>query len=116
MKNFVHTYKGAVGSISDLCLTADGKYMLSTSLDRYVRIHDTDNCQLLYQCYVKAKATHVLMMKEVIKEASGEQNNSAVSGQQKKESISPSQKNDDILPQMRVDDEYEEIFSNMPKV
>lgn len=67
MKNFLHTYKGAVGSISDLCLTADGKFLASSSLDRYVRIHETTKCHLMYQCYVKLKATHVLLRENDIK-------------------------------------------------
>lgn len=97
MKNFVHTYKGAVGSISDLCLSADGKFMVSTSLDRYVRIHDTNNCQLMYQCYVKSKATHVLMVEEAIAE-------------------NQDQGNDNASLQMPVDNEYEEMFSNMQTI
>lgn len=97
MKNFVHTYKGAVGSISDLCLSADSKFMVSTSLDRYVRIHDTNNCQLMYQCYVKSMATHVLMVEEAIAE-------------------NQDQGNDNALLQMPVDNEYEEMFSNMQTI
>lgn len=103
MKNFIHTYKGAVGSISDLCLTSDGKFMVSTSLDRYVRIHETNKCQLVYQCYIKSKPTHVLMVEEMAKDLPQEVQSS-------------SQMSDDIQAPLVVDKEYEEMFSNMQQI
>lgn len=103
MNNFVHTYKGAVGSISDLCLTGDGQFMISTSLDRYVRIHETNKCQLVYQCYLKSKPTHVAMVEEMSKDVP-------------QEAQSSSQMSDNIPPRLAVDKEYEEMFSNMQQI
>lgn len=100
MKNFIHTYRGAVGSISDLCLTNDGQFMVSTSLDRYIRIHDISNCHLVYQCYVKSKPTHVLMVEEMVKDVA---------------EVCESQSSQKDAP-LAVDHEYEEIFSSMPEI
>ncbi|CAD7012957.1 unnamed protein product [Ceratitis capitata] len=61
MQSFVHTYKGFTGAISDVSLDSTGKYLASASLDRYVRVHHVDSTVLLYQCYVKSKATRVLI-------------------------------------------------------
>lgn len=61
MKVPLHTYKGAVGSITSIAVDETGKYIFSASLDRYVRVHNVDRTNLLYQCYVKSKATRILM-------------------------------------------------------
>lgn len=61
LKTFAHTYKGCTGSISNVAVDKDGKHLVSTSLDRYIRIHNVDSCEFLYQCYVKSKPTAVLV-------------------------------------------------------
>lgn len=61
MKVPLHTYKGAVGSITSIAVDETGKFLFSASLDRYVRVHNVDRTNLLYQCYVKSKATRILM-------------------------------------------------------
>lgn len=61
MKNFIHTYKGFIGGITDLSLDSSGKYLASSCLDRYVRVHHVDSCVLQYQCYVKSKANRILL-------------------------------------------------------
>lgn len=57
----LHTYKGAVGSISSIALDDTGKFIFSSSLDRYIRAHDAETTQLVYQCYVKSKVSEVIM-------------------------------------------------------
>lgn len=57
----LHTYKGATGSISSITLDETGKYLFSSSLDRYVRVHNAEKSQLLYQCYAKSKASEIIM-------------------------------------------------------
>ncbi|XP_017149907.2 WD repeat-containing protein 74 [Drosophila miranda] len=110
MKTHVHTYKGFTGGISDLHLDPTGRFLSSASLDRYVRIHDADSTVLLYQCYVKSKATKILIrqLKEEKPEADAEE--------EEEEEI------DNIVPQKPsiktapVDDEYEYMFDQMPTV
>ena len=61
MKVPLHTYKGATGSILSLAVDETGKFLFSASLDRYVRVHDADKTNLLYQCYVKSKASQIVI-------------------------------------------------------
>lgn len=61
MKVPLHTYKGAVGSITSIAVDSTGKFIFTSSLDRYVRVHDAEKTNLLYQCYVKSKANQILM-------------------------------------------------------
>lgn len=63
MKLVLHTYKGFTGSISDVVADESGQYVCTASLDRFVRVHDSNTTGLLYQCYVKSKATRVLLRK-----------------------------------------------------
>lgn len=57
----LHTYKGAVGSISSVTVDETGKFIFASSLDRYIRAYDAEKTQLLYQCYVKSKASEIIM-------------------------------------------------------
>ncbi|KAH8277675.1 hypothetical protein KR018_003467 [Drosophila ironensis] len=108
MKTHVHTYKGFTGGISDLQLDDTGRFLASASLDRYVRVHDSDSTVLLYQCYVKSKATKILIRRETDEAQSGDcdpvpdTNDTPL----QKESVSPSV----------VDNEYENLFEMMPVV
>lgn len=61
MKVPLHTYKGAVGSITSIAIDETGKFLFSASLDRHVRVHNAEKTNLLYQCYVKSKASQILM-------------------------------------------------------
>jgi ribosome biogenesis protein NSA1 len=61
LKYPLHTYKGFTGSLTDIGVDPTGKYVYTSSLDRYVRIHNAESTHLLYQCYVKSKATQILL-------------------------------------------------------
>ena len=61
MKVPLHTYKGAVGSITSIDVDETGKFVFTASLDRYVRVHNAEKTNLIYQCYVKSKASQILM-------------------------------------------------------
>ena len=61
LHKIVHTYKGFTGSISDIGVDESGNFLFSASLDRFVRVHATHAPSLLYQCYVKSKATKILL-------------------------------------------------------
>lgn len=61
LKRAVHVYKGAIGSISDVKIAGEnGDYLVSSSLDRFVRIHSTDTNTLIYQNYMQSKVTQLL--------------------------------------------------------
>lgn len=61
MKHVLHTYKGFAGSLSDIGVDGSGKFLYSASLDRFVRVHHAESTILQYQCYVKSKATRILL-------------------------------------------------------
>lgn len=61
MKRVLHTYKGFSGSISCVGTDNTGKYLYTSALDRFVRVHHAETTVLQYQCYVKSKATRVLL-------------------------------------------------------
>lgn len=97
MKVPLHTYKGATGSISSIAVDETGKFVFTASLDRYVRVHNVDKTNLLYQCYVKSKASQIL-----VKSADDDLLNENKQSQEK--AIEGS------------DDEYENLFDKMQTV
>lgn len=111
MKTHVHTYKGFTGGISDLHLDETGRFLSSASLDRYVRIHDADSTVLLYQCYVKSKATKVL-----IRHLEDEEHGTVVGEDDAKQVVNESLKQNKVAKSTPVDDEYEDMFEQMPVV
>ncbi|XP_058979594.1 WD repeat-containing protein 74-like [Musca domestica] len=118
MKTFVHTYKGFTGGISDLHLDASGKYLASACLDRYVRVHNVDSCVMLYQCYVKSKATRVLLRESMEnpnaaedgEELEDDENGGKSKGSNKKKA-NKTQGGD-----VSEDEEYENMFDNMQTI
>ncbi|XP_034479089.1 WD repeat-containing protein 74 [Drosophila innubila] len=116
MKTHVHTYKGFTGGISDLHLDETGKYLSSASLDRYVRVHEAESTVLLYQCYVKSKATKVL-----IRQLSEQQQQPRQSSDDEDEvdhevKSHKNNKNKRQLKATPLDAEYEDMFDQMPTV
>lgn len=57
----LHTYKGFTGSLSSVGIDDTGRYLYTACLDRFVRVHDAESTHLQYQCYVKSKATRILL-------------------------------------------------------
>ena len=49
LKTPLHTYKGFTGSITDIGVDSSNKFVYTSSLDRYVRVHGVENTHLLYQ-------------------------------------------------------------------
>ncbi|XP_053962304.1 WD repeat-containing protein 74 [Anastrepha ludens] len=113
MKSFLHTYKGFTGAISDVSLDSTGKYLASASLDRYVRVHHVDSTVLLYQCYVRSKATRVL-----IRESTDNPNSGATEATE--EDVNESKSSKMFSKKARrpepEDKEYEDMFENMQTV
>lgn len=98
MKVPLHTYKGAVGSITSVAVDETGKFVFTSSLDRYVRVHNAEKTNLLYQCYVKSKANQILIKNidgSLLKEHQKSQEEETVEGS---------------------DDEYENLFDKMQTV
>lgn len=83
LKRAIHVYKAPTGSVSDICVAGEsGQYLVSASLDRFVRIHSTDTNALLYQTYVQSKVTRILCRQV---DALKEQNEDQVNGAQEED-------------------------------
>lgn len=107
MKHVLHTYKGFAGSISDIGIDQSGKFLYSASLDRFVRVHCAQSTALQYQCYVKSKATRILL-----------RNSAEVNI--KSEDDEPDAESSNTKVQQKTiddnDDDFDEMFNNMPTV
>lgn len=125
MNKIVHTYKGFTGTISDIGIDAEtGRYLYSASLDRYVRVHDSQSTALLYQCYVKSKATKILLRPKVATAAKldGDELNDTdcvFLGEERDDDDDDEeeqpQDNDEVAAG-GSDPEFDEIFEKMPTV
>lgn len=105
MKHVLHTYKGFSGSISDVGVDKSGKFVYSASLDRFVRVHHAESTALQYQCYIKSKATRILLRNytpTMVKEEIDESN----------EKINKKSKAQDA----EDDDDFDEMFNSMQTV
>lgn len=118
LKNPVHVYKGNTGSVSDIAIDENGQYLCSTSLDRFVRIHNANKVELLYQTYIKSKGTAIL-----IKDIQSQLNETDDCIMLKDESLIEENhndnhlsKNDDSNEEEELDEEYERLFRNMERV
>lgn len=111
MKHILHTYKGFTGSISDVVVDNTGKYMCSGSLDRFVRVHHAESTILQYQCYVKSKATRVLIREcepVVIKQ----ENENDDDEYEQEADLS----RNFVAPADEDSDEFDKMFEGMPTV
>uniref|UniRef100_A0A1I8NZ00 WD repeat-containing protein 74 n=1 Tax=Stomoxys calcitrans TaxID=35570 RepID=A0A1I8NZ00_STOCA len=113
MKTFVHTYKGFTGGISDVYLDATGKFLASACLDRYVRIHHVDSCVLMYQCYVKSKATRILIRESMENPNGDDEEQELEESDNKKKNKSNKKKPSEVVSE---DEEYEDMFENMQTI
>lgn len=95
LKSPLHTYKGFTGCIQNIGV--HDNYVYACGLDRYVRIFNQASTHLVYQCYIKSKATQILL-----KDASKE--------------LMDQQKSVESFSESVVDQEYEALFEKMPTV
>lgn len=116
MKNFVHTYKGFTGGISDVYVDASGKLMATSCLDRYVRVHHVDTCVLMYQCYVKSKATRILIRESLENPNAKEDDKEAEEDEEDVKTKSKQKKNKKSKDEVSEDEEYEDMFENMQTI
>lgn len=117
MKQILHTYKGFSGSISDVGIDDTGKYVYTASLDRFVRVHASESTILQYQCYVKSKATRILLRifapKAEIKSEDESDNEPASSDGDDDDAVVISQSDEDDSGE---ESEFDDIFDKMPTV
>lgn len=109
MKHVLHTYKGFTGSISDVGVDETGKYVYTSSLDRFIRIHHSESTVLQYQCYVKSKATRILLRKCAPVEIKEEGGSSDEEAEIARKQNTLSGDNDD-------EDDFDKMFAEMPTV
>lgn len=110
MKLVLHTYKGFTGSISDVVVDETGQHLCTASLDRFVRVHDSETTGLLYQCYVKSKATRVLI-RECTPDVSDEL--ADVDAENNEDDIEEGSDEHNVEDN---DDEFDAIFDNMETI
>ncbi|XP_074039706.1 WD repeat domain 74 lethal (2) k09848 [Leptinotarsa decemlineata] len=86
----VKTFTSFTGSVTSIACDPVEPYVATTSLDRYLRIHNLDNKELIHKVYMKQSLTK-LLMKPIVKEEPTD------------------------IPE-KVDEEFEEIFEQMEVV
>lgn len=106
LKHQIHTYKGFTGSVTDIEVDENGKFICSSSLDRYVRVHNSESTGLMYQNYVKSKGTAVL-----IKSAEMKSN-----GDKFDASCMIVENESDVEEASKEGSDYDELFENMEKI
>lgn len=120
MKTILHTYKGFTGSVTDIATDNSGKYIFTSCLDRFVRVHSVESTAVQYQCYVKSKATQILMRHFddqpdciMLEDNSNEADNDV---DQQSDDDEDQQSDDESEDEAGSDSEYEEIFQKMQTV
>ncbi len=119
MKTILHTYKGFTGSVTDIVTDDSGKYIFTSCLDRFVRVHAVESTALQYQCYVKSKATQILMRTFddqpdciMLEDSNADEVDVDDAAQQSDDNDSDDESNG----QSASDSEYEEMFQKMQTV
>lgn len=86
------TFTTFTGSVTSIVCDPVEPLVATTSLDRFLRVHNLETKELVYKGYLKQNLTKILM-KPVVKE-----------------------EQEEIVTQEAVDDEYDEIFNKMETV
>lgn len=115
MKNFVHTYKGFTGGLSDVYIHDSGKLLATACLDRYVRIHHADTCVLMYQCYVKSKATRILL-RDSLEDPNKSEQDKEVDEEEDDQTNKKQNNNKKSKDEVSEDEEYDDMFENMQTI
>jgi ribosome biogenesis protein NSA1 len=105
----VQHYKGAEGSIRDVCCHPSQNVVASCGLDRFLRIHDIDSREVLHKFYLKSRANAMLYSDKSRPVDSTTENTSAVTEMLSDEDT------DDKLVQHR-DNNDEELWAKMAPV
>ncbi|KPJ18780.1 WD repeat-containing protein 74 [Papilio machaon] len=54
-------YKGSVGGVTDIAVNREHRLVVTTSLDRHLRVHSYDTKELVYKLFVTSKPSNVLI-------------------------------------------------------
>lgn len=119
MKHILHTYKGFTGTINDVGVDNTGKYVYTASFDRFVRVHSVESTALQYQCYVKSKATRILLREcepvAKVKEEDETDEDITFDDSDDEEETVPKRKRK-AAPAEDDDEDFDEIFDSMQTV
>ncbi|XP_028161050.1 WD repeat-containing protein 74-like isoform X2 [Ostrinia furnacalis] len=95
-------FKGSAGAITDITTVAEGRLIVSTSLDRQLRVHQYESKELVYKQYLTSKLTCVLAQTETTTPL-----RSVRSGAESTEAEAVA---------VAVEDDMDELFDNMETV
>lgn len=108
----LNTYKGFAGGVTGIACSTSEPYVVSVSLDRYLRIHHIDTKQLLKKVYLTSKISSMLLRSGFLLPTETEKdvricNNST-------ELSTKEQKNEE--DESDNDVEYDMLFEKMPVI
>lgn len=111
----VHTYKGLVGSITGLACTQMGPYVVSTSMDRFLRIYNIDTREIVKKVYLTSKLTCLVLRSTFSPEI---QDNDAEASTEEYKSNSNNNDNEITCvnngsEKLNGDSEYDALFAKM---
>ncbi|KAK1128297.1 hypothetical protein K0M31_002767 [Melipona bicolor] len=109
----LNTYKGFVGGVTGIACSRNEPYVVSVSLDRYLRIHHIDTKELLKKMYLTSKISCMLLRSEFSLPANEEKT------QKHKYEITKDfvEKNEEnIENNSDSDSEYNMLFDKMPVI
>ncbi|XP_067004944.2 WD repeat-containing protein 74 [Anabrus simplex] len=69
-------YKGSAGSIRSIVCHPSEPYIVSVGLDRHIKIHNLNNCRLLYKDYLRSRLNCVLVRKKFFMEKTSNESES----------------------------------------
>lgn len=92
-----------------------GKLLATACLDRYVRVHHADTCALMYQCYVKSKATRILL-RDSLNDPNNKDDDKTAELDDDEELKPRQKKSKKTKEEASEDEEYENMFENMPTI
>ncbi|XP_018320207.1 WD repeat-containing protein 74 [Agrilus planipennis] len=101
------TFKSFTGSVTDIAYDPGKSIVATTSLDRFLRIHDLETKELLHKEYLKQSLTK-LILRPKIKEEADENINTLIVNENNEENVTENVED--------VDEEYEDIFRNMETI
>ncbi|XP_059044841.1 WD repeat-containing protein 74 [Achroia grisella] len=96
-------FKGAVGAITDVLTVPGERLIISSSLDRHIRIHSYESKELVYKQYLTSKLSAVLVQ-------------TATSTPLKKEPEVKEELKEEKEEVELIDDDLDELFDNMETV
>ncbi|XP_053975537.1 WD repeat-containing protein 74 isoform X1 [Hylaeus volcanicus] len=110
----LNTYKGFAGGITGLACSTSEPYVVSVSLDRYLRIHHIDTKQLLKKVYLTSKISCMLLHSGFSLPTEIETDKDVQICNNSSDSSVKGQKNEADKPDNDV--EYDMLFEKMPVI